>query len=1424
MGKAFAFLNRELVAQDLPSLDSDRHHILCSLGKGAAIEGLALPVLPLPPRPNLRVVTCDKELYYENRDSIHLLIYDPMGADGECPLTLRQGRLVVRQLSPILGAFGQAEWTLDALPVGDYEVVAQGETLCSFKVAAYSLAPLVATLQDRVKEDDDFLQVTLRVESYGTPLEGGIWTTLRSGHGQQRRVFGMVKGGILRARLQLDGAGPYAIDLQHAEQTELTATVPLPGTRKSERVGVPISGLSPAWEASLLPTQRSHPIRELHVTSVVNEDSLFQLERVDTSRARLTARRPAAPVSVAVLDPCRQSEPRVLTWESVEIGQVLEFDLPSPLGVIAIGAFLDDEPWEGWAINLAPSGVTPELALPDSSPAGEPVTIEVRTSQESPVYLLVKDARLQNQDRPATRLASRLLQQIRDWKVKSRTGMVKLSRDSGFREGLGNVLQRWSAAGHMVTGEQLQQAERLARWTDRSAQEILASVLGLSLLEFRAKLSGFEIAELTELDPELARLIPEDLARRYRCLPTAQQGTNTILLAIADPCDIIALDDITLITGFNVVPVVADADEIARAINQQYGVTDLVEVEETVKDISAQDFGSFDLDEEIQLDRLRELDGYFVERPQLLSPEIDEVAEHPEISQAEVLFAGWLKPVDGLVTVEVPTPDQPAEFAVEVFAVGELDWASAEARFVTEKPLALYFELPPFVHPQDQVEGRLRIVRGLPPFRLTITCDGELLDVPEVAESCQPITFLCPPGRYRATVEEIATGRCEHASALVESAGRLSGLKCTVQWLGKGDRLCRNEDKTILGLAPLDGVKGPAERLGTATADYAHLCCEQTAAKILSACALWMTSTNGKRGRLESIIRAGVEREKSMFLPGRGLALYPGGTDPCDYWGSIAARYLCQLELMRRHPKEPDFSDIIEQGIEIGHQAAKAHGVNWPPTERRTADECYLEMRFGESDGRELVAKALRGFPDEGWGRVGERIRGSYRSAILLRGREHLPVALELANEVFQDIGASGGLYSTADSIACMALLDEVGSFLSAGQGAAKLEGDPDGPQSIEVTEGNVLVEVTRTFLEDWSELTSSTSLQVDLPERAVAGQRVSMTIGIPDGYQNGDLVWVCLPKGLAQLSGGGQVRRFSVDFEGKSRITIELVALAPTLPEGETLLVCLRNMFIEERVALAEPLRVQIEAPTVSKMVGLEIGDSLYRVDLTRNGLRGTPQTLEQMQTLSGEIHNPELMDLIERIVDKAIESDASHVMFDWVDEGVARCRFKTASGVEDVMRYPAPLQALIVGRLQMLSRHPLGSGGPQEGTVRLRDYDWPVTILPTNVGMMATLQLVQEPTDQLGWMRALSRVQQALSEDCPVDLEALLRVRPQGPDPAVDELLEVLGTSPVAKARALGLLARLAAGAAPERREALDDPVRGVRAGGTGADPKRR
>src|SRR3990167_4822955 len=54
-----------------------------------------------------------------------------------------------------------------------------------------------------------------------------------------------------------------------------------------------------------------------------------------------------------------------------------------------------------------------------------------------------------------------------------------------------------------------------------------------------------------EVDPEVVRLVPEDTARRYEIVPLSRVGSS-VTIAIVDPTNVFAMDDIKFMTGFQI--------------------------------------------------------------------------------------------------------------------------------------------------------------------------------------------------------------------------------------------------------------------------------------------------------------------------------------------------------------------------------------------------------------------------------------------------------------------------------------------------------------------------------------------------------------------------------------------------------------------------------------------------------------------------------------------------------------------------------------------------------------------------------------------------------------------------------------------------------------------------------------------------------
>ena len=80
-----------------------------------------------------------------------------------------------------------------------------------------------------------------------------------------------------------------------------------------------------------------------------------------------------------------------------------------------------------------------------------------------------------------------------------------------------------------------------------------------------------------EVDPGIIKIIPAETARKYQVLPLSRSGA-TLTIAMADPTNVFAMDDIKFMTGYNVEPVVASESALEDAIDKYYGSTRSLEL------------------------------------------------------------------------------------------------------------------------------------------------------------------------------------------------------------------------------------------------------------------------------------------------------------------------------------------------------------------------------------------------------------------------------------------------------------------------------------------------------------------------------------------------------------------------------------------------------------------------------------------------------------------------------------------------------------------------------------------------------------------------------------------------------------------------------------------------------------------------------
>src|SRR3954465_7248553 len=125
-----------------------------------------------------------------------------------------------------------------------------------------------------------------------------------------------------------------------------------------------------------------------------------------------------------------------------------------------------------------------------------------------------------------------------------------------------------------ITPEQLQQALNHQKASGGKLDYNLVKMGFVKDEEITALLSkqyGVPSINLTqfEIDPAVAKLIPADTANKYQIVPLSRAGA-TLTIAMTDPTNVFAMDDIKFMTGYNVEPVVASETAVVEAIQKYY--------------------------------------------------------------------------------------------------------------------------------------------------------------------------------------------------------------------------------------------------------------------------------------------------------------------------------------------------------------------------------------------------------------------------------------------------------------------------------------------------------------------------------------------------------------------------------------------------------------------------------------------------------------------------------------------------------------------------------------------------------------------------------------------------------------------------------------------------------------------------------------
>ena len=182
----------------------------------------------------------------------------------------------------------------------------------------------------------------------------------------------------------------------------------------------------------------------------------------------------------------------------------------------------------------------------------------------------------------------------------------------------------------LATKAQLEQASIKQRRTGERIGVILVNMGIISekdLLKTLAKQLNIQYippSKLASVDPDLAHLIPEHLARKHLAFPY-EKLPNALHVVMADPFDLLTIDDIQRIVGTDIRPAISSGKDIEAAITQIFTPKEEVKILEVLKDLQSS---------QLEVEEKREEEGPDLERVK------EQVEEAPIVKLVDYIDPG----------------------------------------------------------------------------------------------------------------------------------------------------------------------------------------------------------------------------------------------------------------------------------------------------------------------------------------------------------------------------------------------------------------------------------------------------------------------------------------------------------------------------------------------------------------------------------------------------------------------------------------------------------------------------------------------------------------------------------------------------------------------------------------------------------------
>ena len=396
-------------------------------------DNVPLPaILPKRGKPNrlmpLTVVT-DRKIYKKG-DEARIFLVSPSTPNTNFEVEVKlTGQQILKTAVNLDGA-GLFLYRYDVEDEGDYEIMVrpmeaadrQHHATCEFTCAAFTLSPLLATLQDYSLNDAHHLSLTVELKQVSALYNGTVECHILGGSTLIRKETIKVENGKLTYDLQLPRRWWGMADSISAEFTTPeghTASVHLPNTSTFDRQAIELTPLTKQpTQAALNPSDRtSLPVRGIYLSEETNQRSkLLTLESVIATEGKLTVNEAADLVQINLTNPLT-GQTAITNHREIPAGTIVSIPTNSeaPYFLFTVGVIManvQQDPLQSFGVIIRPVDCETTLDVPEESQPGALLPVGISSSKKTSCLLVVYDARLEHED-PLPKLSKKLFEHLR---------------------------------------------------------------------------------------------------------------------------------------------------------------------------------------------------------------------------------------------------------------------------------------------------------------------------------------------------------------------------------------------------------------------------------------------------------------------------------------------------------------------------------------------------------------------------------------------------------------------------------------------------------------------------------------------------------------------------------------------------------------------------------------------------------------------------------------------------------------------------------------------------------------------------------------------------------------------------------------------------------------------------------------------------